>query len=508
MANPVFNLQKHEKYETSYKPNELFWGLGVENETYLESKHLLQICNKDLQEKRKSERYSINYYSVYKPEVLDNLFNLLSSEINLPLLINAHSFQSVDLNGNHKTLYQSLQKLNPIFNGQTLIDYLKEKNPGYFKSEYQKSYIFDGDTIEFVTQNFFNTTVTQVMNELTHIEETFEKELNNTLQDVSNTWFGRNGPFKITHCNWPFATYLTNISNYAMFNNGTIHINITLPTMLNSIGKPLDMDDFIAKHKIFIRLIQWLEPFFVALYGSPDPWSCISERFAKGSQRLAVSRYISIGTYDTDKMTKGKILTVNKKDLQCTDWMNEFYSKTDYVPLSEVGLDINFNKHYSHGIELRIFDGLIFDDINNILHVLVGLADHSLSFTIVDDPRKSPIWHKLVVKCLLKGKDAIISYDEQVLLKKLFGLSYTITSDLPVSDVYNGIREWLSEQYKDGLCRNCFIKGIKPDTSHLDYNNLNIVVENKDKKYINEISHNNILHVEVPIISTKRFWCC
>jgi hypothetical protein len=501
MANPVVchnikinklcNLSKHEKYENSYKPNELFWGLGIENETYLESKHVLKVTNKELQEKRKPERYSVNYYSVYKPEILDTLFDLLPADVSLPLLINAHSFQLVDLKGNHKTLYQSLPKPNPIFTGETLLDYLIKTNPEYFKKEYEKSYIFDGDTIEFMTQDFYNATIDKVIKEIKHIEYTFEKELNITLQDVSNTWFGINGPLKITHNNWPFASYLTNMNNYAMFNNGTIHINITLPTMLNSIGRPLDMIDFIAKHKIFIRIIQWIEPFFVALYGSPDPWSSISDRFAKGSQRLAVSRYISIGTYDTDKMQRGKILTVNKKDLVCKDWMDEFYSKTDYVPLSEVGLDINFNKHYSHGIELRIFDGLLFDDIEKIIKVLVGLADHSLSFNIFDDPRKSTIWHKLVVKCLLKGKEAIITYDEQVLLKKLFGLSYNISKDLPVTDVYNGISEWLSEQYKDGLCANCFIKGIQPD-----------------KKISLEKSINNQLSVEVASLSSKRFWCC
>lgn len=509
MANPVYktqrNLPKHEKYEKIYKSNELFWGLGIEHETYIESKHMLKISNKDLKKKRKPERYSVNYYSVYKPEILDNLFDLLPSEVSIPLLVNSHSLQSVDLKGNHKTLHDSLPKANPIFSGQTVFDYLK-KNNLYFEKEYQKSYIFDGDTIEFMTQDFYNTTINKTISELKLIENTFEHELNNTLQDVSNTWFGKNGPFKISNCNWPFANYLTNIPNYAMFNNGTVHINITLPTILDSMSKPIDIDDFILKHKIYIRLIQWLEPLFVALYGSPDPWSNVSNRFAKGSQRLAVSRYISIGTYDTDKMQTGKLLTVNKKDLQCTDWMDEFYSKTDYVPLPEVGLDINFNKHYSHGVELRIFDGLTYNDIEDILQVLVYLADHSLSFSIVDDPRKSAMWHKLVVKCLLYGKDTIITYDEQVLLKKLFGLSYTISRDLPVADVYNGIINWLKIEYKNSLCANCFLKGKKPKTNNIDISN--IIIENKDTKYILPQTNIVLNQVEVPIAPVRCFWCC
>ena len=29
-------LEKHKKYNSYYKSNELFWGIGIENEVYLE----------------------------------------------------------------------------------------------------------------------------------------------------------------------------------------------------------------------------------------------------------------------------------------------------------------------------------------------------------------------------------------------------------------------------------------------------------------------------------------
>jgi hypothetical protein len=462
MATPLRNLPKHEKYASAYKPNDLFWGLGVEHETYLESKHIFQVKREDLRSKRIPERYSHDYYEVYKPDILNGLFDLLPAEVPVPLLINSHSFQSVDLKGYHITTYENNPKPNPKFSGETLIEYLKRVHPTYFKGEHERAYIFDGDTVEFVSQDFYNATVDKVIAELDLAEKTFEKELATGLQDASNTWFGRNGPFKIASCNWPYASYLTNRNNYAMFNNGTIHINITLPTVLDASGRPCDMDEFTGQHKAFIRAIQWLEPFFVAMYGSPDPWSKVSPRFAKGSQRLAVSRYIGIGTYDTDKMPLGKILTVAKKDLAHLEWMDEFYSKTDYVPLASVGLDINFYKHYSHGVELRIFDALPLIDVEAILRVLVNLADHSLSYTFIRDPRKSSIWQGLVVKCLLQGKDAIITYDEQVVLDNVFGLNYPINGDLPVSEVYRCIVEWLAEQYVGGMCADCFFRGIVP----------------------------------------------
>ena len=476
MANPLRNLPKHEKYATAYKPSDLFWGLGVEHETYLESKLTFQVKREDLRTKRAPERYSHNYYEVYKKEVLEGLFNLLPPEINVPLLINSHSFQAVDLKGYHRSTLEATPKSNPNFSGQTLIEYLKTKSP-YFAQEHEKAYIFDGDTVEFVSQDFYNATVDKVMTELKGAEEIFITELNVALQDVSNTWFGRNGPFKIASRNWPFASYLTNRHNYAMFNNGTIHINITLPTVLDASGIPSDMDDFIGQHKAFIRAIQWLEPFFVAMYGSPDPWAKIGDyykpgtegdwlkaeqRFAKGSQRLAISRYIGIGTYDTDKMPLGKILQVPKSSLQHIEWMDKFYSKTDYVPLAEVGLDINFYKHYSHGVELRIFDAMPYADIESILRILINVADHSLSYAFIRDPRKSSIWQDIVVKCLLQGRDAVITYDEQIVLENVFGMNYPINGDLPVRDVFEGIIGWLAEQYKNGMCANCFFRGIRP----------------------------------------------
>ena len=540
MANPLRNLPKHEKYATAYKPSDLFWGLGVEHETYLESKLTFQVKREDLRTKRAPERYSHNYYEVYKKEVLDSLFNLLPPEINVPLLINSHSFQAVDLKGYHRSTLEATPKPNPNFSGQTLIEYLKTKSP-YFAQEHEKAYIFDGDTVEFVSQDFYNATVDKVMAELKGAEETFITELNTALQDVSNTWFGRNGPFKIASRNWPFASYLTNRHNYAMFNNGTIHINITLPTVLDASGIPSDMDDFIGQHKLFIRAIQWLEPFFIAMYGSPDPWAKIGDyykpgtegdwlkaeqRFAKGSQRLAISRYIGIGTYDTDKMPLGKILQVPKSSLQHMEWMDKFYSKTDYVPLAEVGLDINFYKHYSHGVELRIFDAMPFADIESILRILVNVADHSLSYAFIRDPRKSSIWQDIVVKCLLQGRDAVITYDEQIVLENVFGMNYPINGDLPVRDVFEGIVEWLAEQYKNGMCANCFFRGIRPtaglfglmtgvatpvdELATPEAGDLATPVTGKEDVLAEPVPVAAQVPVPVPLAETKKrwHWCC
>ena len=51
-AGMLRNLEKHQKYKTAYKPNDFYWGLGVEHETYLETSKLKQVTLKELKENR------------------------------------------------------------------------------------------------------------------------------------------------------------------------------------------------------------------------------------------------------------------------------------------------------------------------------------------------------------------------------------------------------------------------------------------------------------------------
>lgn len=103
----------------------------------------------------------------------------------------------------------------------------------------------------------------------------------------------------------------------------------------------------------------------IAVYGSPDPFSLFNEysnknNFSKSSQRCAISRYIGIGTYNSDIMKTGKILSLPINEILCNNfdywWFNKYYEENGYNKLNEIGLDINFNKHYNHGIEIRFLD--------------------------------------------------------------------------------------------------------------------------------------------------------
>jgi hypothetical protein len=455
------NLPKHEKYKVSYKPNEVFWGLGVEHETYLETSKMKQITVKELKEKRARERYCVDYYNVYNKDQLEQAMDGLfepETPFLIPILVNSHTFQRTDLEGEHATTYERVPKPNPKFGGKTLFEWIQQQN-SFFSKEYEKSYLFDGDTLEFMTQDFYNATVKKVVEELCAIETLFIHQLNALPREgILKTY----GPFQLAQENYPFATYLTNLKNNAMFNNGTIHINITLPSELDETAHIKDPIKFKEQHQILARAIQWLSPLMVAKYGAHDPL-CESKTngqlFSAGSQRVAVSRYIGLGTYNTDKMPTGKILTAPKKELENIEWYDSFHKNVDYKYLDELGLDINFNKHYAHGIEFRILESIPYGQLEDVLKTIVYLADFSLE-NDVPNPTKNKIWHTIAENCVHNGKGYHMDVQEQNELFRIFQISQFPKEPIRADEVYDIIAQHLTK-YRDNICSKCMIKGEK-----------------------------------------------
>jgi hypothetical protein len=82
----------------------------------------------------------------------------------------------------------------------------------------------------------------------------------------------------------------------------TYHFNLTIPTELNKDGEIKDKVDFI-KHQRTIRLFQWLSPLFMVKFDLQiTSHNDTTVNLTKASQRCAMSRYIGVGTYDTDVM--------------------------------------------------------------------------------------------------------------------------------------------------------------------------------------------------------------
>jgi hypothetical protein len=473
-------LEKHLKYKTAYKSNDFYWGLGIEHETYLETSKLKQVTLKGLKENRARERYCVDYYSVYDKDILnlalDGLFEP-DKEILIPIIVNSHTFQKTDIFGEHMTTYERVPKPNPKFNGKTIFKWMREQNPDIFEAEFEKSFTFDGDTLEFMTQNFYKASVSSVIEEFTNIEKDFMRALNSLPREGL---FKLYAPFQIAQKNYPFASYLTNLKNNAMFNNGTIHINITLPTQLNAEAKIADPATFKAKHQNLARVLQWVSPLLIAKYGAYDPLcesKTIGDKFAAGSQRVEVSRYIGMGTYDTDKMEPGKILTQPKSELSNLGWYDEFHKAAGVKYLNDLGMDINYNKHYAHGIEFRILDALPISDLDTILKIIVYLADFSLEHKI-ENPTKSPLWHQLALNCVRDGKGYYVDVSDQNELYKIFKLNHASKEPLPASEILDIITSKLRAKYKDGLCVRLMIDGKPYESPTLITNSVSTTPNN------------------------------
>lgn len=409
---PLRNLPKHKKYSSFYKRGDLFWGIGVEHETYIKTSQ--EKIFTSFSNAIDPERYSVSYYKSYKqdnlPFALQNVIDSNNGKLKVPVLMNGHSFTHTDKFNTHLTTFEKDPKPNPKSEKISLFQWACSHSK-WLSSNYDKTFMWDGDTIEFMTNKFYKARVKDVLSELRLAHSCFLKELNSLPKQGFLIAYS---PFTLSFPqNEPFASYLTNLKNISMFNNGTIHINITLPTRLSLFKsqKASNWELFVENHRKLARLIQWIEPLWIANYGSPDPLAFIVPNFASpASQRIAVSRYIGLGTFDTTTMPRGKILQMPNSFLP---WYTEFHKHSQYEPLTEIGLDLNFNKHGAHGLELRFFDQISYSSLEQVLQHLVLLCDISLNYSeSVDNPRESAVWIQSATDCLSKGKSWKISQEQ------------------------------------------------------------------------------------------------
>ncbi len=422
-------FEKHKIYASAYKPGDTFWGIGIECEAYIETAIQQKIAAKRFLTDQRAERYSVPYYKTYKDGVYNDALKGLidmSGTVTVPYLLNAHSLARVDISGEHTTAFLKVTdptdprgyRYDTISNSkckEPIIAQLAAQNPYFTLNDNIQAtdFILDGDSIEIATRDFYKTTIEECIIEFRNRRAEFVDNLN-------TAWIAAQLPSEYLPLTWmsanhPFAIYHSNPKNIGIFNNGTYHFNFTIPTKLSTQQplKPVDAHIFIKQHRAAARMIQWLEPFLIANYGTADPLSkssIMGHRFSAASQRAAVSRYIGIGSYDTHKMIQGKLNTIPRADTRVAaedGWMTAYQSQCAYKPLDEVGTDINFHKHYTHGLELRFFDYFPESRLEPLLGTLVQVLDHSQIIRAGAAP-DSALWNTIVEEVMLRGRGAQI----------------------------------------------------------------------------------------------------
>lgn len=444
-----------------------YWGIGLENETYMQFEESQLVSGSFIQEKIGCERYSIDYRKCYKSGVLAPVLEAAfdkNKNYRVSRMINSHSLDKLDLNYQHKTL-PSIKPLvdNPEYLGKSILENFLETQPYNIQSMLTQknnpmgAVNFDGDSIEFVTKYFENRTIPDACDELAATKKVFIDKLNESAV--------LNGKLSFPTYNIGLNMFMSNQENIVLFNNGTYHFHITLPTLTEN-SRIVDYAAFDAKHANAIYLLQWFEPLFITTLGSPDIMQVISanyhldEKFAGGSMRNAMSRYTGVGTFNK-VMAKGKILTYQVEEFRkllkfnkesTIWWRDQVESDLDYELLSDIGLDFNQEKMYQSGFEFRSFDEFPASYLSNVLHAIILICEHSLNLPDVAWGHDSVVWNNLVFKSLKHGYLTEITEIEKKEVLDLLNLASfqaefdTITM---LDAFFFQILAVLHEQYKD-----------------------------------------------------------
>jgi hypothetical protein len=422
-----------------------YWGIGLENETYLQFEESLVVSGQFIQEKMGRERYSIDYLKCYRAGSLEKvLARAFDSSKNylVSQMMNSHSLEKLDIHFQHKTIQSAPPLLdNPDYAGKSILELFLEKQPFQIQSMLTQknnpmgSIIFDGDTIEFVTKYYENRTIQESFNELKASKKIFLDKLNETKILP--------GPLTYPQYNIGINMFMSNQKKLVLFNNGTFHFHITLPTLTED-SRIVDYDAFDQAHHKAIYLLQWFEPLFIATLGSPDIMSVISdkfemeEKFAGGSMRNAMSRYTGVGTYHKS-MPKGKVLTfpvdefrklLNFQKEENIWWRDRIESELCYELLSDVGLDFNREKLYQSGYEFRSFDEFPTEYLPEVLHAIVLITEHAQHGEEIEWASNNVIWNNLVFKTLTQGYKTEMTEEEKNEIVRVFKLPASLQNEL------------------------------------------------------------------------------
>jgi len=115
-------------------------------------------------------------------------------------------------------------------------------------------------------------------------------------------------------------------------------------------------------------------------------------------------------------------------------------------------MDINYKKHYNHGIELRFFDWFPETRLQELMEFLVYVADAALILpNEPPEPVMSETWNDLILGIMKEGKDTqltptMLATYEKILGLPLFGLEMT------VGDLYIYVRDSYKKKYSMGMC--------------------------------------------------------
>jgi hypothetical protein len=212
----------------------------------------------------------------------------------------------------------------------------------------------------------------------------------------------------------------------------------------------------------------------------------LNKSYAGGSLRLMLSRYIGLGTYDSNKMIKGKMLN-DFNYLDNNHWYTKLHENSGYIPPEKIGYDINYNKFTKHGIEIRIFDYFPENYLEDIINFIILVCQYSY-YTQIENPLDNELWKDFVIECIKKGSEAKVNYALYCKMKYIFDINHIYCwgplfeskKDRTVMAVLNEIKNHLYENYKEfSIC-----KKMSPNMKQINFIDYNKEIKEEYKKLL------------------------
>jgi hypothetical protein len=114
-------------------------------------------------------------------------------------------------------------------------------------------------------------------------------------------------------------------------------------------------------------------------------------------------------------------------------------------------MDINYRKHYNHGIEMRFFDWFAEGRLADLLSFLVHICEAALERPESSQAVMSQTWNQFVIDTLRDGAAACITTEVAGMYEKLLGVQL-VGKKLNAGEAFEYIFKELKRIYKSGEC--------------------------------------------------------
>lgn len=423
----------HDVIFKSYSKN---WGIGIELETELfESKSY----------KMKAKRFEKNYYSsvpeqgnikIIQPDQIYGVWNISGIPISeMTDIVNLKLRKNRPLRENALGILEKASERKGLFG-------LAEPDWGIF-----------GEYTEIITEKWKNQTVGLIMDQFSSYKREILRAMNRSKiekgssQTSVDQWanileYPKSGSEVVYGRMRRSESDVYGERNHfhiKVVHTGSVHLNFTFPVVTRSeLNEMKNFQDLInlheRKHYQVMRVLQWLGPLFVGVFGSASPISFgDSGMYSEGSTRIFGQDYSKFWSSDlsdgSNLITRNETLYNVQSDTGDIGIINYLARQKGTQFLGGAEFRRDPEKGNMFGFEWRIIDYLPDEYLKNVIECVIMCADHALNVPLDYDNMKQHMFRgvifNMVADIFMEGwntplnLDAVIVYLDVLRLPEL-----------------------------------------------------------------------------------------